>query len=53
MSGEALRWLVVLAAILVGAGLVVLGVLSGDTWATLVGGVLTGGGAVAARPMGK
>lgn len=48
MTETAMRWVVVLAAILVGAALVALGLLHGDTWATLVGGLLTGGGGVAA-----
>ncbi len=51
MTEGVARWVVVLAAILIGAGLVVMGLLQGEAWATLVGGLLTGGGAVAAKPI--
>ena len=45
------RWLAV--ACLVGAGLVVFGFLEGAQWATLVGGLFGGGGAVGAVRVGS
>lgn len=45
---DRLRWFTVALALILGAGLVVLGLLDGNAWATLAGGLLTGGGAVGA-----
>ncbi len=44
------RWIVVAIAILTGAVLVGIGVVDGNAWVTMVGTILTGGGA-AARPV--
>ena len=44
------RWIVVAIAILAGAVLVGIGVVEGSAWVSMVGAVLTGGGA-AARPV--
>lgn len=47
------RWFAVAFACLVGAGLVVFGFLEGAQWATLVGGLFGGGGAVGAVRVGS
>lgn len=45
---DKLRWYCVGLAILVGAGLVLFGALTGEQWATFVGALFSGGGALAA-----
>ena len=49
MDADKLRWYAVGLSLVLGAGLVVLGLLDGNAWASLAGGLLTGGGAVASR----
>lgn len=44
------RWIVVALAILAGAVLTGIGAIEGNVWVTMVGTILTGGGA-AARPV--
>lgn len=46
------RWIAVAFACFMGAGLVVLGALEGEQWATLVGGLFSGGAAVGAARIG-
>lgn len=41
------RWGAIALGILVGAGLALFGVITGEQWASLVGGVLSGGSGVA------
>ena len=48
-KGTRYRWIAVGIAIITGAGMVLFGYLTGEQWATLVGGLLAGGGALA-RP---
>lgn len=42
------KWIAVVVAILTGATLVAFGLLDGNSWATLVGTLVTGGGGFAA-----
>ena len=50
MTTEQYRWVAIIVALLTGAVLVGFGLLDGNAWATLAGGVLTGGsGAVAIK----
>ena len=48
MGMTKLRWYAAGLAILVGAGLVVMGAVTGEQWLNLVGAVFAGGGAIAA-----
>ena len=48
MDADRLRWYAVGVAILTGAVLVAAGLIDGNAWVSLVGGMLTGGGTVAA-----
>ena len=53
LDPDRLRWIAVILGLLVGAGMVVAGYLTGEQWATFVGGLLGGGaGAIGlqARP---
>lgn len=47
LSDTAYRYAAISGALLIGGALVCFGLLDGNTWATLAGGVLTGGTGVA------
>ncbi len=48
MGMTKLRWYAATLAIIIGAGLVVLGAVTGEQWLNLVGVIFAGGGAVTA-----
>lgn len=47
MTDTAWRWIAIIVGLVLGAILVVVGLLDGNAWASLAGGVLTGGSGVA------
>lgn len=48
MTADKLRWIAVTIGLVLGAGLVAFGLVSGDGWLSFAGYVLTGGSGLAA-----
>lgn len=47
ITPEAWRWIAVIVGLIVGGGLVIMGLIDGNAWISMAGGVLSGGSTVA------